>query len=278
MRNNSVGIDMTHGLLHFPHLKKQVKTTSEISAKPQAAPTDDAVTIPSRTTKLVTALVDLPSECNKTGTVTPLEKFTQTTGLLISNSTSTKTDKKVAVRVTNRTETPNLIVRNTQIAEFSVVTPEQAIIIKKVDMVILNLSLKGDPHLTAYLNELPRTNQPEQQRNTFWFATPKNPGKNEDHTRIQTRNLKELYELKEKEKLNPKNETKYRKKLLEKFDWTDTLLTEKEEKATEDILVDYHDILAGHRNWILGWKKSSRWNLPQKTTKLCTAKVYSQFI
>ena len=37
------------------------------------------------------------------------------------------------------------------------------------------------------------------------------------------------------------------KKFLKRFDWTDTLLTATEKQATEDILVDYHDIFARHR-------------------------------
>ena len=62
---------------------------------------------------------------------------------------------------------------------------------------------QGAPDLTAYLNELLRTNKPEQQNNTFRFPTPENPGKPEDHTPIRTRILKEVIELKDKEKLNP---------------------------------------------------------------------------
>ena len=64
---------------------------------------------------------------------------------------------------------------------------------------------QGDPDLTAYLNELLRTNQPEQQNDTFCFRTPENPGKPEDHTPIQTRILKEIIELKDREKFNPQN-------------------------------------------------------------------------
>ena len=45
--------------------------------------------------------------------------------------------------------------------------------------------------------------------------------------------------------LNPENET--RKKILERYNWTDTLLTEIEKQAIEDILVDYHDIFVRHR-------------------------------
>ena len=54
MRNNSVVIDTTHGLIHFPHLTMQVKTaSSETSTKPQPVITDDALTIPPTTTALI---------------------------------------------------------------------------------------------------------------------------------------------------------------------------------------------------------------------------------
>ena len=149
--------------------------------------------------------------------------------------------------MTNTTESPYHIENYTQIAEFSVVTPEQSKHIKPVDMAILSMIPQDDPDLTAYLNELLRTSKPEQQDNTFWFPTPENPGNPEDHTPIQTRILNELNEFKDKEKLNPQESTESRNKFLKQFDWTDTLLTEKEKQAIEDILVEYHDIFARHR-------------------------------
>ena len=110
MRNNSVVIDMTHGLIHFPHLTMQVKTaSSETTTKPQPVITDDALTIPPMTTKTITAFIDHPSKWNTTGTVTPLEKFTEIANLLISRSMSTIIDKRIAVRVTNTTESPYLM-------------------------------------------------------------------------------------------------------------------------------------------------------------------------
>ena len=105
MRNNSLVIDTTHGLIHFPHLTMQVKSaSSKTPAKPQPVIFDDALTIPPMTTKTITAFVDQPSEWNTTGTVTPLEKFAGTACLLIFHSMSTIIDKRVAVRVTNTTE------------------------------------------------------------------------------------------------------------------------------------------------------------------------------
>ena len=88
----------------------QVKTaSSETTTKPQPVITEEALTIPPTTTKTITAFIDHPSKWNTTGTVTPLEKFTETASLLISHSMSTIIDKRIAVRVTNTTESPYLI-------------------------------------------------------------------------------------------------------------------------------------------------------------------------
>ena len=146
--------------------------------------------------------------------------------------------------MTITTESPYLIKKRTQIAEFSVVIPDQSKHIKPVDMAILSLIPQGDPELTAYQNELLRTNKPEQQNNTFWFPTPENPAKPEVHTPKQTRILKELTELKDKEKLNPRDSTKSRSNF---FNELIGLLTETEKQAIEDILVDYHGLFAIHR-------------------------------
>ena len=107
---------------------------------------------------------------------------------------STIFNKRIAVSVTNTREPPYLIKKHTQIAEISVVTPEQSKRIKPVDMAILSTIPQDDPDLTAYLNEFLRTKRTEQQDNTFWLPTPENPGKPDDHTPIQTRILIELTE------------------------------------------------------------------------------------
>ena len=168
MRINSVVIDTTHGLIHFPHLTMQVKTaSSETPRKPHPVITDDALTTPPKTTKTIMAFVEQPSKWNTTGNVTPLEKFTETASLLISHPISTKIDKRIAVRVTNTTESPNLIKKHTQIAEFSVVTPEQPKHFQPVDMAILSMIPQGGPDLTTYQNELLRTNELEQQNQHF---------------------------------------------------------------------------------------------------------------
>ena len=114
-------------------------------------------------------------------------------------------------------------------------------------MAILSMIPEGDTDLITYLTELLRTDKPDQRNNTFWFPTPENPGNTEDHTPIQMRILKELRELQLQEKLTPKDAIESRTEFLNRFDWTDTLLTESEKQAVEDILVEYHDIFARDR-------------------------------
>ena len=265
-------IDTTHGLIHFPHLTMQVKSAlSKTSVKPQAVLIHDNITIPQMTTKTITAFVDHTSEWNTTRTVTPVEKFTETASLIESHSMSTKIERKKAVRVTNTTESPYTVNKNTQIAEFSVVTPEQSKFIKPVDMANLSMSPEGDPDLITHLTELLRTNKPDQQNSSFWFPTPENPGNTNEHTPIQTRILKELRELQLKEKLNPKDDSESRMEFLKRFDWTDTLLTETEKQAVEDILVEYHDIFPRHRMDI-GMNTQFKVKLTPKDDKA----VYSQ--
>ena len=78
--------------------------TSRRSAKTQSLLSDDNLTFPPVTTKATTTFGDNPAECNTTGTVTPLAKITAAASLLVSQSFSIMFDKKVAVKVTNRTE------------------------------------------------------------------------------------------------------------------------------------------------------------------------------
>ena len=63
MGHISVVIEITHGLIHFPHLTMQAKNAAiETSAKPQLVLIQDNTTVPPMTTKTITAFVDHPSE------------------------------------------------------------------------------------------------------------------------------------------------------------------------------------------------------------------------
>ena len=223
---------------------KVKNASSRTKTKPQVVLIHDSIKLPPMTTKTVTAFVDYLSEWNTTCTVTPVEKFTEAANLMMSHSISTIIDRKIALRFTSTRESPYTTNKNTQIADFPVVTPEQSKFIKPIDTVIPNVIPEGDSNLTTYLTELLRMKKPDQQNNTFWLSTPENLCNIEDYTSIQTRILEEL---REKEKLKPKDDAESRMNFLEWFDWTDTLLTETEKQALENILVEYHDIFARHK-------------------------------
>ena len=71
--------------------------------------------------------------------------------------------------------------------------------------------------------------------------------------------------------MNPKDDNESRIEFLKRFDWTDTLLNEKEIHAVEDILVEYHDIFA-RRRMDIGMNTEFKVRLTPKDIKA----VYSQ--
>ena len=142
-------------------------------------------------------------------------------------------------------------------------------------MATLSFIPEGDPELTAYLNKLLRTNEPEQQNNTFWLPTTENPAKEEDHhTTIQTGILKELVETKKnKGKLKPTENAESRAKLLETLDWTITLLPQTDKQALKIFCMRITTFLPDVE-WILECSWSLGWKLHWKTIKLLTTKTY----
>ena len=224
-----------------------VKTaSSETTAKLQPVITDGVLVIPPRTTETVTAFVNHPPEWNTTGTVTPLEKYTEIKSLLIFHSRSTMIDKRTAVRLTNTMELPYLIKKITQIAEFSIVTLEQCKHIKPVDMATLGMIPQVDPDLPACLNEVLRTNAPEQQPTLSSCRHQKILRNLRITTEYRHESSRKYLKLK-----RTKNSTHNRRQNPKTKCSNDlntlTHLQRKEKEAIEDILVDYYAIFARHR-------------------------------
>ena len=182
----------------------QAKTTDEgKTVKPQAVMIPEDITIPPMTTKTINAHANHISQFKTTGIITPVEQYTEKAVLLISHSMSTVTNKEVPIRVTNTSESPYTLKKNTQIADFAVLTPEQSKFIKPVDTAILQMMPSDDPDLTIYLNELLKSNKQDTQESNFWFPTPENPGNIEEHSPIQTRILKRIARIETKRETKP---------------------------------------------------------------------------
>ena len=164
MRKNSVVIDTTHGLKHFPYLTMQVKTvSSETSTKVQPVITDEALT--TNDDKNNPSLhwpsggMEHNRHCDIVGEVYGNSKFADFPFNVDNNRQESSSQSNQYNGITlSHTK------KHTQIAEFSVVTPEQSKHIKPVDKAVLSMIPQSDPDLTAYLNEILRTNKPKQTR------------------------------------------------------------------------------------------------------------------
>ena len=150
MRHNSVVLDITHGILHFPHLSMQVKSVDEPkSVRPQAVIIPEDITIPAMVTRNIKAYTNFNSHFRTTGIITPIDQYTENATLLVSHSMSAMTNGEIPIRVTNVGETPYTLKRNTQIAEFSILTPEQSKFVKPVDTAILQVLPYDDQSLSS---------------------------------------------------------------------------------------------------------------------------------
>ena len=95
MRHNSVVIDTTHGLIHFPHLTMQAKNAfCDASAQPQIVLSHNSIRVPPMTTKTFKEFVLHSSEWHTTGTGTPEVVFMEAASLPTSHSLSSLLDKK----------------------------------------------------------------------------------------------------------------------------------------------------------------------------------------
>ena len=75
-------------------------------------------------------------------------------------------------------------------------TPEQMKYVKPVDPASTWHLLQNDQEQAAhYVSSLIKTNRNPQNSENYWFPTPENPGKPEEHTPIQKRILRELQAL-----------------------------------------------------------------------------------
>ena len=141
------------------------------------------------------------------------------------------------VQISNFLDHPYTLKEGTQIANFSILTPEQTKHIRPVNPTskrhLLNNSHDNAIH---YINSLLKTSKNDEVNEAYWFPTLQNPGNEKEHTTIQTRILNELRELEQLEKLNPLENTNSRNQFPSNFDWTDSTFQPEAKQAVENIL------------------------------------------
>ena len=116
----------------------------------------------------------------------------------------TLTQGQVAIHVNNFTDQPYTIESGSNIANFSVLTPEQMKYVKPIDQVTTWHLLLDNPENAAYyassLIKSVKTEEDKELVNNYWFPTPEHPGDPQTQTLIQQKILKELQNLQKLEK------------------------------------------------------------------------------
>ena len=249
LQRNSTILDMRQGISNFPFFSMQLKNEDWTNPKviePILNPAKTTLQPGKRTTIWVKSQIYTDNEA--TGKIQPSPLLENDENLLICPALSSTQNNKHMVQISNFLDHPYTLKKGTHIANSSILTPEQTNHIRPVNPTSVRHVLNNN-HDDAihYINSLLQTTKTDEVNETYWFPTPQNPGKEREHTPIQTRILNELRELEELERLNPLEDTNSRDRFLSNFDLTDSTLQPDAKQAVEDLLVEFHDIFARHR-------------------------------
>ena len=248
---------MSQGLLHFPHLTYSIETDEYThNRKLYKVQIKNPFTIPPETTQTITGYTDISSSIDTTGVFNPAP----------NHCSGTLHHKK-----------------NSTIAEFKIMSPEEAKELKPLNTAALKVLTEDDSEdaifrrrkevflCPVYINELLKTSDKTSNNQNFWFPTPNDPEDPNTHRPIQSRILREKKELEEIQKLNRTNSDEEKEAFLKNFKWDDTQLSADDQKDIEEILIEFNEIFARHRLDI-GINQDFKIKLTPKTDE----PVYSQ--
>ena len=118
------------------------------------------------------------------------------------------------IHVNNFTDQPYKLKKGMQVANFSVMTPEQMKHVRPIDPVSTwQLLNENEEDAIYYISSLLKANRNNDQYEQYWFSTPELPGDETTHTPIPQRILKELRNLQNLEQLNPHDDAESRQKI-----------------------------------------------------------------
>ena len=247
-RNNTI-LDMKQGVLNFPFFSMQLKTADhKYTNVMEPIYIREDVTIPPNGRQSVLMASQLYENTTVTGIIQPSNNLTDYGDIAFCAALVTLINGQVSFHLNNFTDSTYTLKGGTQVANFTVLTPEQMKYVKPIDLVTTWHLLQDNPENAAYYaSSLIKSPKPEDSKDNYWFPTPEDTGDPQHHTPIQKRILSELINLQKLEKLNPQDDPESRRQFLSNFDWTDSMLQPAEIDRIEDLLVEVHDIFARHR-------------------------------
>ena len=136
LKNNSAILDVSQGLLHFPHLTYSIATDENTrNRKLYRVHTKTPITISPETTHTISVHTDVSSNVDTTGVVNPAINHCSGNTLVVASSISTVENHQLDIRVTNTAHTPYTIKKNTTVSEFKIMSPEEAKELKPLNTV-----------------------------------------------------------------------------------------------------------------------------------------------
>ena len=197
LQRNSTILDLRQRILNFPFFSMQLKNedrTNPNIIEPILNPAETKLQPGKRTTIWVKSQIYTDTEATRIIQHSPLLENDE--DLLICPALSSTQNNKHMVQIISFLDHPYTLNKATNIANFSILTPEQTKRIRPVNPTSVR-HLLNNSHDDAihYINSLLKTSKNDEVNETYWFPTPQNPGNEKEHTPIQARILTELREL-----------------------------------------------------------------------------------
>ena len=207
LKNNSAILDVSQALLHFPHLTYAIAAEdNEKVSRHHKVTIKNQLTIMPDHCITIEAGINLRTITNTTAIIHPTEQYSGEHQLVVASSLSTVSNSKIEIRVTNTSPNPFTLKKNVNVAEFTILSPQEAKQLHPLNSAALKvLAEDNTEQALEYVNELLKSSEKPQTTQNFWFPTPDNPGDPSKHTPIQSRILREIEELENIQKLNPHN-------------------------------------------------------------------------
>ena len=167
-RNNTI-LDMRQGVLNFPLFSMQLKTTDHKYAnvmEPVCIRED--VIIPPNDRHSVQLASQLYEDNTVTGILQPGNTLTNDGDIAFCAALVTFTNGQVSVHLDNFTDTLYTLKRGSQVATFTVLTPEQMKYVKPKDPVTTWHLLQDNPENAAYFgSSLIKSTKPEDFKENY---------------------------------------------------------------------------------------------------------------
>ena len=192
------------------------------------------------------------------GIVEPKVSFEEKTGLCITSSLSrTDSEGNLYLSALNLQTNEITIPRNSDIALFKFLSPQQAETLTPIEPQLLTLAkFKNPDDFEKEINQLiideefnadsqPPRPKPDYKR--FWFPTPEACKYPTALKGVEKRIYNELEKLRQLDSIDPHINDEHRNQFLQRFKWNESILKVDEKQQVEDLLLEFSDIFAKHR-------------------------------